>query len=253
MSVMALHPDELRATALRLSPFALGVAGLVSVLVGCWLLLRASSSPDVAQLSIEGPFERVTAREVEAALAPQLSQDFLEVDLAQARDALAKLPWISRSRVERMWPGTLRVHVWERQPYARWNASSLLDTESRAFTPPAAELPEGLPQLGGSEGQEQEVVETYRRLSARLSASPFLLAALIQDARGEWTARTQDDIELRFGQGRPDDKLDMLLGAALAKLGADLPQVAYIDLRYTNGFAVGWRSAPVEERSDKNG
>ncbi|HSW13708.1 MAG TPA: FtsQ-type POTRA domain-containing protein [Solimonas sp.] len=253
MMVLAMNSDDSRSTALNLRPFALGLAGLALVLLGGWQLLRATSSPDVAEIQIEGPFQRVGAPEVRAALEASLDQGFLALPLDAAREQLAKLPWVARSRVERVWPGTLRVRIWERQPFARWNGESLVDTESRVFTPRTEEIPPGLPQLGGVTGHEREVMETYQRLGERLSGTPFALDGLHQDARGEWTGHSRAGIELRFGRGVPDEKLDMLLGAALAKLAEQLPQVGHIDLRYTNGFAVGWRSQPANSGSESNG
>ncbi|WP_162932222.1 cell division protein FtsQ/DivIB [Solimonas sp. K1W22B-7] len=244
--------SDLRMPAINLKPFLLGLLGMVAV--GCCglLLLRATSSPDVAELEILGSFDRVAAADIEAALRPELDRGFLALPLAGARDRLAALPWVSRSRVERIWPGTLRVRIWEREPFARWNQDDLVDTESRVFTPKAEEIPGKLPLLGGIPGHEREVMETYQRLQERLRETPFALSALNQDARGEWTARTRDGIELRLGRGTPDEKLDMLLGAVLRKLAEELPQVGHIDLRYTNGFAVGWRSQPQPQPQPNN-
>lgn len=253
MMVLAMNGNDVRAPALNLRPFVLGLVGLLAVLAGGWTLLRASSSPDVTQIQIEGSFERVGASDIEAALQPLLAEGFLALPLDAARDRLASMPWVARSRVERIWPGTLRVRVWERQPFARWNAGDLLDTESQVFTPRAEELPSSLPQLGGVPGHEREVMETYQRLNERLQGSPFLLSSLHQDARGEWTGRSRDGVELRFGRGEPAERLPVLLGAALNKLSEELSQVDHIDLRYTNGFAVGWRSQPVTGGSENNG
>jgi len=253
MMVLALDGEDMRDAALNLRPFALGLAGLAAVLLALWWLLRASSSPTVAELRIEAPLERVGAAQVEAALQPWLEENFLALRLDVARDALAQLPWVARARVERVWPGALRVRIWERRPFARWNGGSLVDTESQVFMPQVEEIPPGLPQLGGVAGHEREVMEAFQRLGERLDGTPFVLVGLREDARGEWTGRTRDGIELRFGRGVPDEKLDMLLGAALTKLADELPQVDHIDLRYTNGFAVGWRSQPANSGSENNG
>jgi len=246
--------DELRDATAGLRPFVLGLAGIAIVVLGGWALVRSSSSPDVAQIQIEGPFQQVSAGDVRAALEPLLDEDFLALNLDEARARVAELPWVARSRVERVWPGTLRVRVWEREVFARWNGDSLLDIEAQVFTPDAADLAPALPQLGGAPGHEREVMDTFQRIGARLQSTPFALASLRQDARGEWTAQTHAGIELRFGRGQPDEKLPMLLGAVVHKLGAELPQAAHIDLRYTNGFAVGWRSQPTHSgESKKNG
>lgn len=252
MSAMTMGELRLPTINLNMRPFFLGLLGLLAVGCCAWMLLRATSSPQVAELQIEGSFDRVSVAEIETVLKPELDQGFLALPLAGARDRLAALPWVARSRVERIWPGTLRVRIWERQPFARWNEGELLDTESQVFAPPVEQISAKLPQLGGIPGHEREVMETFQRLEERLRSGPFALSALRQDARGEWTARTRDGVELRLGRGTPDDKLGMLQGAVLNKLAEQMSQVEHIDLRYTNGFAVGWRSQPQPQSQPEN-
>lgn len=252
MSVSAMSRDEVLIAPAGLRSFVLGLAGLLAVVLGGWLLLR-SGSEQVTQLQIEGPLQRVSSGDVKRALDPLLQTHFLSLELDQARARLSALPWVSRARVERVWPGTLRVVVWEREPFARWNEDQVIDVDGEVFKPAPHEVPAGLVQLGGAPGSEREVMDGYRRLRDQLATTPFALLSLRQDARGEWTARTVGGVELRFGRGVPDDKLPMLLGAALAKLREQLLQVEHVDLRYTNGFAVGWRTEPVPSGSEKHG
>src|SRR5690606_42005373 len=98
-----------------------------------------------------------------------------------------------------------------------------------------------LPQLSGPDGSERRVLTMYMQLSARLDGTPFALSGLRQDARGDWTATTADGIELRFGRSDPLLSVDMLLGPAARALAMQRLEVEHIDLRYTNGFSVGWR------------
>lgn len=253
MNLLAMTGEEALSAPLRLRSFVFGMVSLLVVLVGGWNLLRAHSSPHVEQLQIEGPLLRVSSAEVRAALQPLLEQEFLALDLNQAREHLSAIPWVARSRIERIWPGTLRVVIWEREPFARWNAEEVLDHEAQAFKPAPHEIPPGLVQLGGVPGREREVMAGYQQLAAKLASTPFALSSLRQDARGEWTARTVGGIELRLGQDAAEEKVPVLLGSVLNKLSDDLLQVEYIDLRYTNGFAVGWRTEPASSGSEKHG
>lgn len=209
------------------------------------LLLWALVPEDMplTQLEVRGEFQHLQPEDVRAAAQPYLAAPFFSVDLDTVRVAVAALPWVARVRVERQWPGAISVRVWERQPYARWNDASVLDTESQAFTPHAGGIPTGLPLLGGSPGHEAEVAQTWHRLSPALSEGGLQLIGLSRDVRGEWTARTVTGIELRFGQDPPDERLPILKQVALRSLEGRWEQVQYIDLRYTNGFAVGWREA----------
>lgn len=236
---------------LRISARLQVILALLSIVVAGWM--AAPRDLALTQLQLRGDFERLSVQDVRAAAEPFLSGSFLAVDLAGIRAAVARLPWVSRVRVERQWPGSVTVRAWERQPFARWNDLDLLDTEAISFTPRAAEIPSGLPQLGGTEGNEAEVAGAWQRIAPPLEGTPLKLAGLRLDARGEWTAHTAAGIELRFGQLSPDERLPVLAGAARRALEGRWADVRYIDLRYTNGFAVGWRDrndADAEPASD---
>ncbi|HEX4895282.1 MAG TPA: cell division protein FtsQ/DivIB [Solimonas sp.] len=252
MTALAMTADDFSeedreddvAAPRRYGNLALGVSALLVLLAGAWMTLRLSGAAGVTQLQIEGEFERVTAAEVAAEVRPFLVTRFSELDLESARRALERLPWVARVRVERVWPETLRVRVWERQPFARWNDDALLDREAQVFRPKLEGLAAELPQLRGGAGSEAVVATMFQTLAQRLQSTPFALAGLARDARGEWTARTRDGVELRFGRGDPVQALEAVMQPMQQALQERMTLVNYVDLRYTNGFSVGWRPAP---------
>lgn len=215
-------------------------ATLITIVTLGLVALVPDEAP-LTQLELRGDFEHLSVEDVRAAAAPLLDDSFFSVDLDAVHDAVGALPWVASVRAERRWPGAIALRVDEREPVARWNQDGLLDMQARAFVPRAAEIPTGLPRLGGSPGHEAEVMRTWQRIAPVLAGSELELVALQLDARGEWTAHTAAGIELRFGQSPPDERLPMLTGAARRSLGDRWEQVSYVDLRYTNGFAVGWR------------
>lgn len=227
----------------RLKPSAgtFAVAVVLLLMLALWGMVPRDVP--LTQLELRGDFEHLQPADVRVAAGPFLGSSFFTADMAGLRDAVAGLPWVSRVRAERQWPGAVLMRVWEREPYARWNEQAMLDVEARAFTPRAAEIPTGLPRLGGMPGHEAEVAQAWQRLAPALKGTRFELAALHLDARGEWTARTRSDVELRFGQAPPDERLPNLTQVAGRALEGRWEQLSYVDLRYTNGFAVGWREA----------
>jgi cell division protein FtsQ len=195
-------------------------------------------------LEIGGDLQRVPAEAVQRIVAPRLNQDFYELDLGAVKAAVEALPWVARARVERVWPATIHVDVLEHRAVARWDARALLSDQDIVFTPPVipADLA-GVPRLSGPPGQQAAVREAFALLQAQLADTPFAPVALEQNARGEWTARTAEGIELRLGRTAPLDAVPRLAGPVRTALEGRLQEVTYVDLHYINGFAVGWRES----------
>lgn len=256
MTAMAMTHEDYDAPDIaqlsRLSRFLIGAAALLAAGFAVWGFFRLTGMQPVARLQVEGRLQRVDASEVDRAVRPLLDATFVEVDLQSVQGVVTELPWVARARAEREWPATVRVRLWEREPAARWGADSLLDMQAIKFAPEGRSLPDTLPQLSGPEGSASRVLATYRQLSTRLDGTPFALKGLNQDARGDWTATTIDGVELRFGRSDPLLALDMLLGPGARALAGHLAEVAHIDLRYTNGFSVGWREQPPTDKKKRN-
>lgn len=256
MTAMAMTADELPddpTDAPRLPRAALIAAGaFVLLLAGItvWAGLSWVDRQPVARVQIEGYFTHLKVKDIEAVVRPQVERRFGELDLAALRESVEALPWVARASVERVWPGTVRVRAVERVPFARWNGTQLLDTESQAFTPAPADLPADLPKLSGTPGKEAMVAEMYRALGRQLQDSAFALDGLSRDARGEWLGVTDSGLQLRLGRDDPQDAVATLLGPAERLFKNRVSEVKYIDLRYTNGFSVGWQAAPSNARKE---
>lgn len=207
-------------------------------------------------LEVRGAFRFMAPEAVRLELAGQLDRDFYELDLVGLRQRVEQLPWVASARVERVWPGTVRVDVEEHRPYARWGADALLSDAGAVFAP-GGPLPADLPLLDGPPGRALAVRDAYEVLRARLAHTPFVPVRLSLSNRGEWAAWTAEGIELRLGRS-PDGEAPLpaaatLAGPALRALEGRLQEVAYVDLHYIHGFAVGWRDPGAGGTGDRAG
>jgi cell division protein FtsQ len=236
------------ATELRIPWTALRVlaaaAGLLAFAVMAVQAIPYVDRP-VIRIRIDGHFAHLTPAQIAVAAGLQPGVKLFAVDLAQLRAQVEALPWVAHARATRVWPEGVALRVDEREPVARWRNAGLLDTELRTFTPPARDLPQGLPLLAGPEDRVADVWSAYQKLAAALSDGPLAVDSLSLDARGEWTAQTRGGVVLRLGQDDPVLQITLLTGTVVHSLADKFDQVAYIDLRYPNGFAVGWRSGEI--------
>lgn len=233
-------PAAVQSPVLRLLGWCTAVLLIAAALLP--VVPRLGGPRAALTLEIGGELARVPAEAVQRVVAPRLNRDFYELDLAAVKAAVEALPWVARARVERAWPGTVRVHVEEHQAVARWGARALLSDQDVVFTPPAipADLEDAW-RLAGPDGRQAAVRAAFEALRAQLADTPFAPVALEQNPRGEWTALTADGIELRLGRESPLDAVARLAGPVRTALEGRLQEVTYVDLHYINGFAVGWR------------
>ena len=58
---------------------------------------------------------------------------------------------------------------------------------------------------------------------------------------------------VRLGRRQVDERFERFLTVALRMVCQRAADIAYVDMRYTNGFAVGWRSGATRAPADAHG
>ena len=76
------------------------------------------------------------------------------------------------------------------------------------------------------------------------------LAALELDARGAWNLTLDNGVRVRLGRQQIDERFERFMLAAAKLVSQRATDIAYVDMRYSNGFAVGWKGGAGSRRSD---
>ena len=88
---------------------------------------------EISSIEISGPFQRVTALHIEAAISDEIDAGFVGADIDRMQEQIVALPWIDQARVARRWPSRIRITVTEQVPAAVWGDSGLLNTRGELF------------------------------------------------------------------------------------------------------------------------
>ena len=165
----------------------------------------------------------------------------------QQQRAVEALPWVDRARIARRWPNSLRVTVTEQTAAARWGDSGLLNTRGELFVRAASHVPAELPHLSGPEGTESQVAQRYLSAQGRMLEAGMRIAALRLDERGAWEIDLDSGVTVRLGRRDVDERIERFIHTASQVIAHRLTEISYVDMRYSNGFAIGWRnpSAPA--------
>ncbi len=216
-------------------------AGTLAVLAAGAPLLLLGNQP-IEHVQVEGQFQHLTALDVERAVREQLhGAGLLSVRLDDVRRSLRLLPWVESATVRRSWPRSLAVRVTEQQAVARWNDTDLVNARGDRFASGAHFVPPELPQLSGPNGSAAEVVQRFLALQGHVVEAGLRLAALRLDARGAWELQLDNGVVVRIGRKQVDERWARFLAVALRMISQRAADIAYVDMRYSNGFAIGWR------------
>ena len=196
----------------------------------------------IRAISMDGSFQRVSPGQIEKAVAPYTQAGFMSADLDRIQRAVEAVPWVDHARVQRRWPNGLHVTVIEETAAARWGESGLLNTRGQLFVREAAHVPAELPRLSGPEGTESQVAQRYLSAQGRMLEAGMRIAALRLDERGAWEMDLDSGVVVRLGRRDVDERLDRFIRTASQVISHRLNDIAYVDMRYSNGFAIGWRN-----------
>jgi cell division protein FtsQ len=222
-------------------PHAGRAAGAVVALAALGILLAAGLDQPVRSFVIDGPFQRVAAVEVQQAALGALKGGFVSADLERLRAAVEALTWVDRARVQRVWPDRIRIEVVEQQAAARWGEDGLLNTRGELIATGVRHVPPELPRLDGPPGTESQVAQRFLATQERLGALGLQVAALRLDARGAWELDLSTGVTVRLGRRQVDERMDRFVEFGSQVIAGRAADVRYVDMRYSNGFAIGWR------------
>ena len=223
-------------------------------LIGAFVLVmnggRVLLDRPVTKLTIEGEFQRVTAPQIEAALAEELGKGFLSLELDELSRRLQSLDWVDEVRIGRRWPDRLLVTVTEHTAAARWGTEGLLNVRGELFAQNSRHLFPELPSLDGPDGSELQVARYYLAIRGNLAEARLSLDTLSMDDRGALLVKLATGQEIRIGRQDVDARIERFFSVIAPALSNQFERIRYIDLRYTNGFSVGWSQVPESEFAD---
>ncbi len=192
--------------------------------------LGAKAGLTVREVTLEGG--RNTPPElVREALAVRRGDPTLGFSPQEARERLETIAWVERAHVERHLPGTIRVSIEERAPFALWQRDSRFAVIDRAGTVLTTENIGSFNRLplvvgAGAERAAAPMVELLRG-AAEVEGR---VQALVRVGERRWNLRLRNGTDVLLPEGHEAEAVARLAELQAAKSLLDRPLVA-IDMR----------------------
>lgn len=176
--------------------------------------------------------------QIEQLVRNEIEGNFISVNLTTVREAFVKLPWVRDARVNRKWPDGLNVILEEHQALAYWGSHALVNTYGEVFR---VTVEMDLPVFTGpNEASAYEVTQQYARFNKILAPLQQHIAEINLTQRYAWRIQLKTGTILELGRNEIEERLTryvLVYNHSIARLNQQEP-LAYVDLRYPNGFAI---------------
>lgn len=225
-----------------------------------------SDSLPVDTVSIRGNLNELEIARISAALTDsgQL-HNFIKLDVDSIQETVKSIPWVESVSVRKQWPAYLYLDVAEKRAVARWKDDRLLSEHSGVYEAPDGEFFGNLVMLDGPEAKAGYMYQNYLSFRDLLSPVGCAITKLVLTERQSWELYMDNGVKLVLGRenidavgdgeaDQPDSK--SVVQRRLERFTKVYPQIrknfvniSYIDLRYDNGMAIGWKNEPGSNAS----
>jgi cell division protein FtsQ len=212
-----------------------------------WLSQRPMFTLKVIRVEAlgEDPLRRVSSATIRGAAIPKIKGNFFTADLDSVKQAFEAVPWVRRASVRREWPNTLVVALEEHAPLGTWGEDGrLLSVKGDLFIANLAEAEEdgALPEFGGPDGSEKDVLARYKDLQDWFDPVKLKPRSVQLSKRYAWTVKMDNGMTVELGREQSSstlrERVDRLIGV-YPQLVADLQnRIESVDMRYPNGLAL---------------
>jgi len=220
---------------------------LLPLVLGCAILFWAEdhlSNPatlPVNKIRVHGAFVNVDEAMLHRAVSGVVAGGYFNVDVERVREVVEQLAWVSKASVRRVWPDTLSVSIVEQQPIAVSKKAGLINANGDVFKPLNKTLPKLLPIFDGDPRLNKLMLSKYSEMNNLLTSIKRKIIYLKIDARHAVELKLDNGLKVVLGRGDTLHRLERLMRIYSKVLAGRINDIEVIDLRYTNGMAIGWK------------
>lgn len=233
-SALVLSMWDKAQLMLWLANLLYALAAILLIYAVLFLVIHLPVFP-LKHVEVKGDLKHVTYQQVSYIVTREFKGNFFTLNLGQVGQGFQKLPWVRAVSLRRQWPDKLEVTLEEHVALARWEPGGLVNTRGEVFQ---AASNNALPTFVGPEGSAEEMVAQYAVFKHALAALKLEPVQLSLNQRRAWQMKLNNGLVVALGREQVAMRLEKFVRNYDATVARMPRQVAYVDLRYPNGFAV---------------
>jgi cell division protein FtsQ len=212
-------------------------------LVGWLAVDKFKQKYPITRLKLSGQLDYIAPIEIQSKIEDLLNGNLWTISVSKVKDQLYEHPWVQQVFIKKLWPDVLKVDIIQHSPVAKWNDKFFLTFTGKILPSTnyyGSKKDLKLPEFYGQSGQENLVVETYLILLEKLAPLGLFISKIEIMSDQGIQITLNNNITLKLGTFDLLDRINRFIVVYKKKLQPIISDISYIDLRYTNGVAVGW-------------
>ena len=168
------------------------------------------------------------------------SKSFFDIDLNYLKNKLEKIEWVRKINVRRSYPNEIIIDIEEHTPILIWNNKMYINMYGEKFN--VSKIDKNIPLLISDESRINEVFTYFKLFNEKLSSRKldFKITKIMENEIRSLTISLSSGINIQLGSKDIDIKIPLFFEIYKSLNTRDLNKIRYIDMRYSNGFSVGW-------------
>lgn len=168
------------------------------------------------------------------------SKSFFDVDLNYLKNKLEKIEWVRKINVRRSYPNEIIIDIEEHTPILIWNNKMYINKYGEKFI--VSKIDKNIPILVSDESRINEVFTYFELFNDKLSSRKldFKITKIVENEIRSLTISLSSGINIQLGSKDVNNKITLFFEIYKSLNTRDLKKIRYIDMRYSNGFSVGW-------------
>lgn len=237
----ATQPTPEKSENLRWGRKVLVTIIIIAGLYWAWLKISNPNTFPIRTVKIIGVTNHVNHQLLRNTITAHLSRGMLWLNVQDLEGAVNQLPWVENANLTRKWPDEIFIRITEQTPIARWNNTQLLNNHGGIFTPDTSTPIPNLPSLYGPKNLQNTVWEGYQDMNKILSQIGLKILSASMTSRQVWDVYLNNGIHLILGRQDVVKRLKRFV-SVYPKISPRANNIQYVDLRYSDGFAVKWKN-----------
>lgn len=218
---------------------------ILSIVFSLWLFGSEYEKKHfpIRHVIVKGEYWQVPQTRLEKIIAPYTKRGYFFANLfSLQRKLTGDEPWIQDASISRLWPDTIVIALKQKTAVAQLNNNALVTQAGEIFTPPVDSFPPDLPVLVGPKEKAAELLKQYHLFTSIADSVNLSVIELDFSPEGNWSVKLSNKIVVMLGD---DDILAKFKRFIKVYEQVFVPQhrePSYVDMRYSHGMAVNWKS-----------